>query len=46
MCIRGTGKLYNNNSTFAKNHLLQTNGTATGVLNSCSYSDIAINRLD
>ena len=38
--------LYNNNSIFDKNHLLQTNGTATGALNSCSYSDIAINRLD
>ena len=38
--------LYNNNLTFDKNHLLQTNGTLTGVSNSCSYSDIAINRLD
>ena len=37
--------LYNNNSIFDKNHLLQTNGTATGVPNSCSYSDIAINRI-
>ena len=30
---------------FYKNHLLQTNGTATGALNSWSYSDIAINRI-
>ena len=35
----------NNNSLFDKNHLLQTNNTATGAPNSCSYSDIAINRL-
>ena len=38
--------LYNNNSIFDTNHLLQTNGTATGSPNSCSYSDIAINRID
>ena len=38
--------LYHNNSLFDKKHLLQTNGTATGALNSCSYSEIAINRLD
>ena len=38
--------LYNNNSVFDTNHLLQTNGTATGAPNSFSYSDIAINRLD
>ena len=37
--------MYNNNSIFDKNHLLQTNGTATGAPNSCSYSDIAINRI-
>ena len=37
---------YNNNYIFDKNHLLQTNGTATSAPNSCSYSDIAINRLD
>ena len=29
--------LYNNNSKF--DHLLQTNRTATGAENSCSYSD-------
>ena len=33
--------LLNNNS-----RLLQTNGTATGAPNSCSYSDIAISHLD
>ena len=38
--------LYNNNSIFDKSQLLQTNGTATGAPNSCSCSDIAINRLD
>ena len=38
--------MYNSNSIFDKNHLLQTNGTATGAPNSCSYSDIAINRID
>ena len=38
--------LHNNNSLFDKNRLLQTNGTATGAMNSCSYSDIAINKLD
>ena len=38
--------MYNNNFTFDKNHLLQTNVTATGAPNSCSYPDIAINRLD
>ena len=38
--------LYNNNSLFHKSHLLQTNGTATGAPNSCSYSDSGINRLD
>ena len=37
--------LCNNNSLFDKNHLLRTNNTATGAPNSCSYSDIAINRL-
>lgn len=37
---------YNNNSIFGKNHLLQRNGTTTGGPNSCSYSDITINRLD
>ena len=38
--------LYNNNSKFDQDHLLQTNGTATGAPNSCSYSDLAIYRLD
>ena len=35
-----------NNSSFANIHLLQTNDTATGAPNSCSYSDIAISHLD
>ena len=34
--------LYNNNSVFANKNLLQTNGTATGAPNSCSYADIAV----
>ena len=38
--------LYNNKSVFDKKHLLQTNGTAAGAPNSCSCSDVAINRLD
>ena len=36
--------LYNINSLFDRNHLLQTNGTVTDAPNSCSYSDIAVNR--
>ena len=38
--------LYNNNSVFANENLLQTNGTATGAPNSCSYADIAISTID
>ena len=38
--------LYNNNSKFADKNLLQTNGTATGAPNSCSYSDIAVSSVD
>ena len=38
--------LYNNNSKFDQDHLLQTNRTATGAPNSCSYSDLAIQRLE
>ena len=38
--------LFSNNSKFDQDHLLQTNGTATRALNSCSYSDLAIHRLD
>ena len=38
--------LLNNNSHFANIHLLQTYVTATEAPNSCSYSDIAISRLD
>ena len=38
--------VFNNNSKFADDDLLQLNGTATGAPNSCSYSDLAIYRLD
>ena len=38
--------LYNNNSKFDQDHLLQTNGTAIGTPNFCSNSDLAIHRLD
>ena len=38
--------LYNNNSKFDQDHLLQRNGTATEVSNFCSFSDLAIHRLD
>ena len=38
--------LYSNNSKFNNNHLLQTNGTATGAPNSCSYSDLALKPID
>ena len=38
--------LYHNNSTFAGVNLLQTDGTATGAPNSCSYADIAIASID
>ena len=38
--------LYSNNSKFDQYHLLQTNGTATGASNSCSYSHLAIHRLE
>ena len=38
--------LFNNNSVFANQHLLQLNGTATGAPNSCSYSDLAVVPLD
>ena len=38
--------LYCNNSTFNNKHLLQTNGTATGAPNSCSYSDLAVQPID
>ena len=38
--------LLNNKSLFANIHLLQTNGTATGAPNSCSYSDIVISHPD
>ena len=38
--------LYNSNSVCDKNHLLPKKEIATGTPNSCSYFDIAINRLD
>jgi len=38
--------LFNNNSVFAEVNLLQTNGTATGAPNSCSYADIAVSPID
>mgnify|MGYP001794966372 FL=1 len=38
--------LFNNNSVFANEHLLQTNGTATGAPNSCSYADLAVSPID
>ena len=38
--------LFNNNSTFAGQNWLQTNGTAMGAANSCSYSDLAIYPID
>ena len=38
--------LFNNNSVFADANLLQTNGTATGAPNSCSYADIAVSPID
>ena len=38
--------LFNNNSIFADNNLLQTNGTATGTPNSCSYADTAVSLID
>ena len=38
--------LYSNNSIFNNINLLQTNGTATGAPNSCSYSDLALKPID
>ena len=38
--------LYSNNSVFNGTNLLQTNGTATGAPNSCSYSDLALQPID
>ena len=38
--------LTSNNSTFNKQHLIQTNGTATGSKNSCSYADLALEPID
>ena len=38
--------LTNNNSTFAGQNLIQTNGTAVGAAYSCSYSDLAIQPID
>ena len=36
--------LLQNNSRFANIHLLQTNGTAVGAPNSCSYFDIGYSK--
>ena len=38
--------LYNNNSVFANENLLQANRTAFGAPNSCSYADMAVASLD
>ena len=38
--------LHNNNSIFSSTNLLQTNGTATGAPNSCSYADLAVSPID
>ena len=38
--------LTNNNSTFVCQNLIQTNGTAMGAANSCSYSGLAIQPID
>ena len=38
--------LTNSNSTFTGQKVTQTNGTAMGVANSCSYSDLAIQPID
>ena len=38
--------LCNNNSMFANENLLKTNGTAIGVRSSCSYPDIVAASLD
>ena len=38
--------LLHNNPRFVDIHILQTNGTASGAPNSCSYSDIAFSHLD
>ena len=38
--------LTHNNSMFDGKHLVQTNGTAMGAANSCSYADIAIECVD
>ena len=38
--------LNHNNSVFAGQNLIQTNGTAMGAANSCSYSDLAVENID
>ena len=38
--------LTSNNSIFNHQHLVQTNGSATGSKNSCSYSDLALEPID
>ena len=38
--------LYNNNSVFANEYLLQTNGTTTDAPSFCSYVDISVASID
>ena len=38
--------LDNNNSTFNNTHYLQTDGTAMGPKNACSYADVSVNKID
>ena len=36
----------NNNSTFNNTHYLQTDGTAMGPKNACSYADVSVSKID
>ena len=38
--------LDNNNSTFNNTHYLQTDGTAMGPKNACSYADVSVSKID
>ena len=38
--------LNNNNSTFNDTHYLQTDGTAMGSKNACSYADVSVSKID
>ena len=44
--IEGLKICFHSNSIFAGVNLLQTNGTATGAPNSCSYADIGVASID